>query len=126
MEIERLLSDALVVNALPDGSKILIDHEKEIVFALKPTAGAVWDACSAPTSLTDLAANLNISEDAAEEAVLELQAKDLVAAAGPSRRRFIAGAAAAMVAPLVLSLTMTEQKAHASVAGSYTPPSNPA
>lgn len=129
MEIERLQSDALVVNALPDGSKILVDHAKQTVFALNPTAGAVWDACCAPTSLADVASHTRISEDLAEAAVLELQAKNLVATAGSSRRRFIKGAAvAAVAAPLVLSLTMTEQRAYASVAnsGNNQPPSQPA
>lgn len=118
MQIERLRSGGLVENALPDGSKVLVDHGKETIFALSPAAGAAWDACLAPTTLTDVAAKMQVSEDIAEEAVLELQAKNLVATAGLSRRRFISGAAAAAV-PLVLSLTMTEQKAFAEKTGSY-------
>lgn len=113
MEIERLHSDALVANPLPDGSKILVDHVRQTIFALNPMAAAVWDACSAPTSLAMVAANVRISEDVAEGAVLELQAKNLVATAGPSCRRT---APAAM--PLVVALTMTEQKTFAEGSGS--------
>jgi hypothetical protein len=118
MQIERLNSNALVVNALPDGSKILVDLRKETLFALNPTAGAVWDACSSPATLQEVAAKIRASEDVAEEAVLELQAKHLVAITGPSRSAWTPAAAPTAV-PLVLSLTMTEQKACA-IHGNWT------
>ena len=111
MKIERLHSDALVVNPLPDGSKILVDRVKQTVFALNPMAAAVWDACSAPTSLADVAANLHVSEEVAEDAVLELRARNLVTIAGQPCRQ----TAAAM--PLVVALTMTEQQVFAERSG---------
>lgn len=110
MQIERLNSDALVVNALPDGSKILVDLRKETLFALNPTAGAVWDACGSPMSLQQVATAIQASEDVAEEAVLELRARNLVAITGPSRGQWTGGTTPAGV-PRVLSLTMAEQKA---------------
>jgi hypothetical protein len=111
MRIERLHSDALVVNPLPDGSKILVDQVKQTVFALNPMAAAAWDACSTPASLAEVAANMHVSEDVAEDAVLELRARNLVMIAGPSCHR----TAAAM--PLVVALTMAEQQAFAEKSG---------
>lgn len=127
MNIERSQSEHLVVNELPDGSKILVDSGKQTMFALNPTAGAAWDACSSPTTLSAMAENMKVTEGEAEEAVLELRAKNLVATSGPlqpSRRRFMAGAAVAAV-PLVLAMTMGEQKAHAQIANSGTTPQTP-
>jgi hypothetical protein len=111
MEIERLHSDALVVNPLPDGSKILVDQAKQTVFALNPMAAAVWDACGASTSLSDVAANMNVSEDVAANALFDLQAQNLIAVTGLSFRR-------AAAAPFVVALTMTEQMAFAEKSGS--------
>lgn len=120
MQIERLQSEQIIANELPDGSRILVDSGKEAMFALNPTAAAAWDACSNPTTLTELAGKMQVTEEVAEEAVLQLEAKKLVAISESrrvSRRGFMTGAAVAAV-PLVLGMTMSEQKAYASCANS--------
>ena len=52
MRVERTNSDELLVDKLPDGSKFIVDPKNETVFALNATAGAAWDACGAPTTLS--------------------------------------------------------------------------
>src|SRR5271170_5085921 len=100
MQVERTNLDALVVNQLPDGSRVIVDAENERVLALNATAGAAWDACSAPTTLSKVAGDMQrsfgagIRGELAEEAILQLQDKNLVKTSGtPSqatRRTFLA------------------------------------
>jgi hypothetical protein len=135
MQVERTNSDALVVNKLPDGSTVIVDAKNETVFALNATAGAAWDACSDPTTLSRVtermqhSLNPEITEDLAQEAILRLQEQNLVKTSGaqPSRRQFIATLGAAAI-PLVVSLPIAEQRAHAQRARSApqsTPPPPP-
>src|SRR5271156_7158420 len=136
MHVERANSDALVVNQLPDGSRIIVDPSNEKVLALNATAGAAWDACSDPTTLARVTDSMQrsldpgVTEELAAEAILQLQDKKLVTTSGafsqPSRRRFLATLGAAAV-PLVVSLTIADQRAHAVLAASGTnpPPTEP-
>jgi hypothetical protein len=127
MQVERVNSDALVGNQLPDGSKIILNPGNETAFALNATAGAAWDACSEPTTLARVTESMRCSLDAgtteelAEEAILQLRDEKLVKTSGASsratRRKFIATLGAAAL-PLVVSLTMADQRAHASNANS--------
>jgi len=126
MQVERTNPGVLVENKLPDGSRVIVDSANETVFALNATAGAAWDACSMPTSLSGVAEDMRrsldstITEEFAEEAILQLQDKKLVNTSGSSphatRRQFLATLGFAV--PLVVSLTVTDQKAHAVVARS--------
>jgi len=119
MQIERVNSETRVENKLPDGSRIIVDSASETVFALNATAGAAWDACSAPTTLSNITEKMQsslgseVTEDLAYEAIVHLQESRLVTTselpARTSRRRMIGAAAAAMV----VSLAVTEQKARA-------------
>ena len=132
MQVERSNSDALVVNKLPDGSTVIVDAKNETVFALNATAGAAWDACSDPTTLSAItermqrSLNPEITEELAEEAILRLQEQNLVKTSGaqPNRRQFIARMGAAAALPLVVALPVTEQRAHAQRARS-TPTTTP-
>ena len=45
MQVERTNSNDLLVDKLPDGSRVMIHPESDTVFALNPAAGAAWDAC---------------------------------------------------------------------------------
>src|SRR5277367_1304781 len=100
MQIERLQSDALVENRLPDGSRVIVDPTNETVFALNATAGAAWDACGSPTTLAKVTDSMQrafdprATEELAEEAILQLQDKELVKTSGSSsqstRRKFLA------------------------------------
>ena len=122
MQIERTNSDALVVNKLPDGSTVIVDAENEAVFALNPTAGAAWDACRNPTTLAGVTESMQLSfdpainEELAEEAILQLHDKNLVRISGSSspatRRQFIT-TLSSIALPLVVSLSMAEQRAYA-------------
>lgn len=122
MLVERTNSDTLVINPLPDGSKVIVDADNERVFALNPTAGAAWDACAAPTTLPRVTKNMQgsldptVTEELAEDALLQLQNERLVKISGPTsqstRREFIA-TLSAVALPLVVSLSVTEQRAYA-------------
>lgn len=130
MQIERANSSDLVVNGLPDGSRVIVDSKSEKVFALNATAGAAWDACSTPTTLEKVAESMqrsldpSITEELAEQAILKLQEQNLVAistisnGSAKTTRRAVLATLSAVALPLVVSLTMGEQKAHAQAANS--------
>ena len=92
------------------------------MFALNATAAAAWDACSDPTTLSGVTERLRssfgpaITEELAENAVLQLQEQNLVttsgASSGPTRRKVLATLSAVAI-PLVISMTMADQRAHA-------------
>ena len=134
MQIERTNSDALVVNKLPDGSTVIVDTNNETVFALNATAGAAWDACRAPTTLAGVTESMQrsfdpgISEELAEEAILQLNDKKLVKTSGTpsqaSRRQFIT-TMSSIALPLVVSLSIAEQRAYAKKASSGDPKPKP-
>jgi len=123
MLVERTNSDAMVINSLPDGSRIITDSQNERVFAMNATAGAAWDACRVPTTLSNVTGemqrslSLEVNEELAEDAILQLEQQKLVRTSGSStvgtRRKFIATLGAIAV-PLVVSLSVTEQRAYAS------------
>jgi len=129
MRVERTNSDELLVDKLPDGSKFIVDPKNETVFALNATAGAAWDACSAPTTLSAVAEDMRrsfdprVTEELALEAIQQLQEQKLVSTSGAflttTRRAFVAKFSAGAIAlPLVVALTMAQQRAHAQNAGS--------
>ncbi|HEX4029621.1 MAG TPA: PqqD family protein [Terracidiphilus sp.] len=137
MEIQREHFDSLAENHLPDGSRLLIDHKNETVYALNATAGAAWDACSAPTSLHDVTKQMQtsfgseVTPDFAEEAILQLQKQNLVTApmgARQTTRREVLTKFGKAALPIVVAMTLTEQTEHAAYAssGQSNPPtSNP-
>jgi hypothetical protein len=134
MQIERTNSDALVINKLPDGSTVIVDAKNEAVFALNPTAGAAWDACDGLTTLAEVTESMQrsfdrgISEELAEQAILQLHDKNLVKTSGTpshaSRRQFIS-TMSSIALPLVVSLSMAEQRAYAKKASSGDPKPKP-
>lgn len=137
MQVERTNSDALVINQLPDGSRVIVDAENETVFALNATAGAAWDACSNPTTLSKVTESMQhsfgpeINEELAQEAILQLHDKNLVKTSGGSsqatRREFLT-TLSAIALPVVVSLSIADQRAYALVASSRprrTPPPPP-
>jgi hypothetical protein len=128
MHVERVNSDALVVNQLPDGSRVIRDTTTDKLYALDPAAGAAWDACSDPTTLENVTQTMQRSfdpettDEIAEEAILQLKDHNLVnTSESPSlgsRRRFLAALGATAV-PLVVSLTVKDQRAYAEKAKSF-------
>jgi hypothetical protein len=134
MQVERADSTNLSVNPMPDGSRIIRNSESETVFALNATAAAAWDACSSASSIPAVAEEMrrsfdpNVTDDLAEASLLELQDKKLVTISGSSfkatRREVLAGLGAVAL-PLVVSLTVGEQKAYAQHAGSVNHDSHP-
>jgi Coenzyme PQQ synthesis protein D (PqqD) len=134
MQVQRTNSDALLVNKLPDGSTVIVDTANETVYALNATAGAAWDACSDQTTLAGITGKMQqsfdaaISEELAEEAILQLNDKKLVktstVVAQASRRQFIA-TMSSVALPLVVALSISDQKAHALQARSVLPRPTP-
>lgn len=135
MLVERVDSSKLAVNAMPDGSRIIRDSENETVFALNATAAAAWDACSSTATVASVAQEMrrsfdpNVTDELAEASILELQDKKLVTISGSgfkaTRREVLAGLGAVAL-PLVVSLTIGEQKVHAQQAGSVNDDFHPA
>jgi hypothetical protein len=130
VQIERGSNNNLVENQLPDGSRILVDSKSETVYALNATAGAAWDACGVPTNLDNVTNEMRyvlgnaITEELAQEAVLRLQEQKLVTTsmmAQQKSRREVLTTLGKVALPLVVAMTLTEQRAHASVARSGTP-----
>jgi hypothetical protein len=127
MRIERMQSENLVVQELPDCSRLLSDHDRETIMALNATAGAAWDACGSASTIAEVtdkmqrSLNATVSEELATLAISELEAKNLVKTSGAplagSRRRFIAQVGMAAV-PLVIAMTESEQRAYAAQANS--------
>ena len=127
MQIERVNSHDLVVNSMPDGSRVVRNSQNETVFALNAVAAAAWDACSSATTEAAVAEQMrrnfdpNVTNELAEACIDELQKKNLVKIFGVSpkttRREILAGLSAVAL-PLVVSLTVGEQKAHAEHASS--------
>jgi hypothetical protein len=134
MQVERTNSNNLSVDKLPDGSRVIFDPQSETVFALNTTAGAAWDACSRPTTLSKVTEDMqrsvdpSVTEELALDAILQLQEKNLVTTSGSSSnatRRQVFSTLSAIAIPLVVSLTMAEQRDHALLAASgigTTPP----
>jgi hypothetical protein len=130
MQVERVNSHDFVVNSMPDGSRVIRNSNNEMVFALNATAAAAWDACSSATTIANVAAEMrrsfdpNVTDELAEACLLQLQQKNLVCISGQfptaTRRQVLAGLMAVAL-PLVVSLTVGEQKAHADQARSGNP-----
>jgi hypothetical protein len=126
MQIQRVPSDALSENKLPDGSRLIVNQRTETVFALNATAGAAWDACAEPTTLTalrermKLAVGSEVTEEEAEQAVFALQERNLVTSSqAPLRtRRQMLATIGAVALPMVVALTLADQKAFAKSAQS--------
>lgn len=126
MQIERVSSSDLVVNGLPDGSKVIVDAKNEQVYALNATAGAAWDACDDPTTLSNVANRMrhsltsDVTDEVAEQAILQLEAKKLVTVSEPAKvsRRQSLAILGAVALPLVVSMTLADQKAFAQQARS--------
>lgn len=134
MQVERTNPNDLLVNKMPDGSKVIVDPKSETVFALNAAAGAAWDACSRPTTLSKVAEDMQrsldprITEEFALEAILQLQERKLVMTSGTSStatRRAMLTTLSGIALPLVACLTMAEQRAFAQTAGSRIPTPTP-
>ena len=127
MNVQRVDSSNLSVNSMPDGSRIIRNEENATVLALNATAAAAWDACSTANTVPAVAEemrrsfNPSVTDDLAEASLFELQDKKLVNISGSdfkaTRRQVLAGLSAVAL-PLVVSLTIGEQKAHAQTANS--------
>jgi hypothetical protein len=127
VEIQRGRFESLSENQLPDGSRFLIDHENETVYALNATASAAWDACKAQTTLDGVTEEMQrslgaeITPDIVEESILQLQKQNLVTASGGSRqttRRELFTKLGKAALPIVVAMTLTEQTEHAAYASS--------
>ena len=127
MKIERANCGNFAINTMPDGSRIIQKSDDDTVLALNSTAAAAWDACTSANTVAEVAEtmrrsfNSGVTNELAEASVMELQDKKLVTISGSefkaTRRQLLAGLGAVAL-PLVVSLTVGEQKAHAEHASS--------
>jgi len=127
MQVERVNTNDLVVNSMPDGSRVIRNSNSEKVFALNATAAAAWDACASATTVAGVAEEMrrsfdpNVTDELAEACLQQFEQKKLVKISGAApkatRREVLAGLSAVAL-PLVVSLTIGEQKAHAQRADS--------
>jgi len=126
MKVERVNSGNLAINSMPDGSRIIRNSDNNTVLALNPTAAAAWEACASATTVAGVADTMRnsfnsaVTDELAEASVMELQDKKLVTVSGSfkaTRGQILAGLGAVAL-PLVVSLTVGEQKAHAQHASS--------
>lgn len=127
MNVERVNCGNFAINSMPDGSQIIRNSKDNTVLALNPTAAAAWDACSSASTIAGVAETMrnsfdsSVTNELAEASLLELQDKKLVTISGSgfkaTRRQVLAGLGAVAL-PLVVSLTVGEQKAHAEKASS--------
>ena len=127
MMIERNDSSNLSIKQMPDGSKIIVNSENETVLALNTTAAAAWEACDGPTSLAEVTERMRgalgseLSEEIAEQSILKLQEQNLVTTSGAynqTSRRAVLAALGTVALPLVVSMTVAQQKAYAYTARS--------
>ncbi|HXS75611.1 MAG TPA: PqqD family peptide modification chaperone [Terracidiphilus sp.] len=128
MIVERVNCGNLAMNSMPDGSRIIRNSENNTVLALNATAAAAWDACASAKTVPEVADAMRrsfdptVTDELAEASVLELEDKKLVTISGSAfkatRRQILAGLGAVAL-PLVVSLTVGEQKAHAQNASSF-------
>ncbi len=128
MQIERADSSNFAVDSLPDGSRIIRDPEQEAVYALNPTAAAAWEASASASTVSEVAEEMRrsfdskVTDELAEASLYELQDKKLITITGAglraTRRQVLAGLGAVAL-PLVVSITVGEQKAHADNAASF-------
>jgi hypothetical protein len=139
LEVWQTGSENRVVRTLPDGSTAVFDTLTKTVHSINRTAAAAFEACREKRTVPQLAAAMReilkapVSEDMALAAISQLERAGLVACSGSrpperekaSRRSVLkaVGSAAAMAAPLVLSLSSAEQRAYAQGATSGPPPS---
>ncbi len=88
MQVERVNTKDLVVNSMPDGSRVIRNSNNETVFALNATAAAAWDACSSATTIAGVAEEMrrsfdpNVTDELAEACILQFQKKNLVKLSG--------------------------------------------
>ena len=133
----RRMGDRFVAERLPDGSLAIFDAEVEAVHSLNESATLVLEACEGSATVRDVVAVLErctgqaVTAQTALEILQRFEAAELVVReqATVSRRSLLRTAAmssaAALALPTLLTLTASEQRLHAQVAGSPTTTATP-
>jgi hypothetical protein len=126
----RCIDDRFVAEKLPDGSLAVFDAQTEAVHSLNESATLVLEACEETATVSDVVTLLRrftgqpVAEETALDLLLRFESAELVVRepGAPSRRsllRAVAVSSTAMLAlPTLLTLTASEQRLHAQVAGS--------
>jgi hypothetical protein len=134
MMIERRDPSSLSIKEMPDGSRIVLNSSNETVLALNATAAAAWEACDGPTSLAEVTERMQralgseLTEEIAEQSILKLQEQNLVTTSGAynqTSRRAVLATLGTIALPLVVSMTVAQQKAYAKMARSGAPDRSP-
>lgn len=132
-EAESIKVAGLVTEKLPDGSTAVFNPDSKTVYSLNASAAAAWEACQPKATLSQVAGemqrvlNAPVSQEIAMEAISQLLEKGLVTTSAPqafqlpvASRRSMLSAIAGVAVPVVLALTVAEQRAFALIAGSGT------
>jgi hypothetical protein len=129
MRVQQVRPKELAIEKLPDGSTAIFDSRTKTVYSLNPFAAAAWEASADFSALPGIVEemrrsfNPGVTEEAASEALFQLQERGLVEISTPLQslsRRSVFAAAGGALAPVVLALTATEQRAFAFAIGSGT------
>lgn len=137
----RAGEDSLAVEKLSDGSIAIFDQRSKSVHSLNASAAIAWEVCATGATLRQIAAafadqfGVTGSEDLARTAIEQLSRANLIESRSPAvqpamgvdrRSMFKAiGTVAAAAAPVVLTLSASEQRAFAVAVGSVPPTTTP-
>lgn len=132
---------SLAVEKLSDGSIAIFDQRSKSVHSLNVSAAVAWEACATGATLQQIAAALaeqfgvTGGEDLAHTAIEQLSRANLIvselpavqSAVGVDRRSMFKaiGTVAAAAAPVVLTLTASEQRAYAAISASVAQTTRP-
>jgi hypothetical protein len=142
---QRTRSDRFLIERLPDGSATIFDRQTEAVHSLNQTAALIWECCAEPATPADIAevieratgiadATAAVTEGLAQltgAGLISVVAAKGVAADAPADRSrrtallLVGATSVGFIAPLVVTMTLTEQRAFAQGAGSPTPTATP-
>ena len=127
----QVVSEQLTIEKLPDGSTAILDRRTKNVHSLNLSATVVWEACKGGATLAEvrraleLRAGAPVDETLAQSALTQLQKVDLIQTDAPVAPELSAAArrntllrAAAVALPVVLTLALSQQRAHAFFQGS--------
>ena len=128
---QRTQSIGLMAEKMADGSAVVMELNTKTVHSLNPTAAAAFAAIENPAAFSAIAASMTeilnraVDEEQALAALAELEDAGLAESnstreARQSRRQMMRAVAsvAGIAAPMVLTLTASEQRAYAQSAGS--------
>jgi hypothetical protein len=126
----QVTSAALTVEKLPDGSTAVLDQRSKDVHSLNSSATTAWEACRQGATLAQVRKALEthagapVDEEIALSALSQLRKVNLIHSDAPMSESMMNQARRStllrlgLVAPLVLTLALSQQRAYAFYANS--------